>query len=143
MSVGRSDAPAAMSAWCCLRRVTPAHRRSFAAPFPVTQGITRRRCNKLPPSSDDTASTTSNPAHPTLPNPEVRNPKCDAQILPPTTCCGSGCPNCVWVGYAEKLAELYCDGGLEAERTIERDVTDPNLKAYILMEVRLNTRQKK
>ncbi|XP_063869344.1 oxidoreductase-like domain-containing protein 1 isoform X2 [Scylla paramamosain] len=140
-SLRRSEASAAMSAWCCLRRVTPAHRRSFATPFPVTESITRRKSSKAPPSPDKATSAKSNPGQP---NPyEVRNPQCDMQVLPPTTCCGSGCPNCVWVEYAEKLADLYCDGGLEAERTIERDVMDPNLKAYILMEVRLNTRQKK
>ena len=137
--------PAAMSAWCCLRRITPAHRRSFVSPsFLVTDGITRRKSNKPTPLSDKTSSVKSYPGQPTLSNPcEVKDPQCDMEVLPPTTCCGSGCPNCVWVEYAEKLADLYCDGGLEAERTIERDVTDPNLKAYILMEVRLNTRQKK
>ncbi|XP_045123426.1 uncharacterized protein LOC123511520 isoform X2 [Portunus trituberculatus] len=143
-SVCRSEVPAAMSAWYCLRRVTPAHPRSFAAPFPVANSITRRKSNKPTPLPDKGASVKNNSGQPTLPNPcELRDPQSDMQVLPPTTCCGSGCPNCVWVEYAEKLADLYCDGGLEAERTIERDVTDPNLKAYILMEVRLNTRQKK
>lgn len=73
---------------------------------------------------------------------EAKDP-CHNVPIPPTTCCGSGCPNCVWVEYAEKLADHYCDGGMEAEKIIEKEVTDPNLKAYILMEVRLKARHKK
>lgn len=56
---------------------------------------------------------------------------------PPTTCCMSGCHNCVWIEYADCLAEHYRDGGVEACRMIEKEVEDPSLRAFILMEVRL------
>lgn len=56
---------------------------------------------------------------------------------PPTTCCMSGCHNCVWIEYADCLAEHYRDGGVEACRMIEKEIEDPSLRAFILMEVRL------
>lgn len=55
----------------------------------------------------------------------------------PTTCCQSGCANCVWIDYAEKLSARYSDGGKEAVAAIHRDVDDPNLREYILFELRM------
>ncbi|KAK3866751.1 hypothetical protein Pcinc_027735 [Petrolisthes cinctipes] len=60
-----------------------------------------------------------------------------APPAPPTTCCMSGCHNCVWIEYADSLARHYRDGGVEACRKIEKEIEDPSLRAYILMEVRL------
>lgn len=57
---------------------------------------------------------------------------------PPTTCCMSGCPTCVWIDYADILSEYYKDGGSQALKAVEKEVTDPNIKAFILMEIRMN-----
>ncbi|XP_037090593.1 oxidoreductase-like domain-containing protein 1 [Pollicipes pollicipes] len=54
----------------------------------------------------------------------------------PTICCMSGCANCVWIEYAERLAAHYRDGGEAGRRAIEANVTDPSLKAFLLLELR-------
>lgn len=55
----------------------------------------------------------------------------------PTNCCMSGCSNCVWIAYAENLAKLSIDGGSQAVKIIEQNVTDPCLKAFLLTELRM------
>lgn len=54
---------------------------------------------------------------------------------PPTCCCMSGCPSCVWIEYAERLANYYADGGEKARREIEK-IPDPILKAFLQMELK-------
>ena len=126
---------------CCLRWVTPVQRRGLPFALPVSESVTwRNSSNKPSSSSSNQASSLVRATHG---QPLETKNSCHDILIPPTTCCGSGCPNCVWVEYAEKLADYYADGGVEAEKIIERDVTDPSLKAYILMEVRLKARLKK
>lgn len=60
----------------------------------------------------------------------------------PTTCCQSGCNNCVWIEYATKLTEIFEDGGEEAQKRILEKISDPALKAFLQMELRaLNARK--
>lgn len=59
------------------------------------------------------------------------------ELEPPIgQCCGSGCPNCVWVQYAEKLVEQYRKDGIkEAMKKISEEVEDPTLRSFIKIEL--------
>lgn len=76
------------------------------------------------------------------------NEKCeDIQIPePPTSCCMSGCDNCVWIEYAEELSKLFKDEGERSRKIIMEKVTDENMKAFLNMELsflqRLNEKDK-
>lgn len=53
----------------------------------------------------------------------------------PQNCCMSGCANCVWISYAEELAKLLNDGGETARDKIIEHVKDPNLRAFLMLEL--------
>lgn len=69
--------------------------------------------------------------------------KDDKNGLPeaPTTCCMSGCPNCVWLDYAEKLSEYFKDGGKRAMEELNEKVSDENIKAFIMHEWRMRQKE--
>lgn len=68
---------------------------------------------------------------------EIKRKNKNSPPEPPTTCCMSGCPNCVWLDYAEELIEYYKDGGEQAIKEINEKITDGNLKAFLLHELRM------
>ncbi len=84
-------------------------------------------------------SNDSNSKEPEEKSAQLENNKKLEKLLfePPTTCCMSGCNNCVWIAYAEELGRLSKDGGVEARLAIDKNVTDPFLKAFLLMELKL------
>lgn len=139
-----------MLVWACLRGTFPAQRR-----LPITLSVLsmekesiitkRNSSSRQRPPAEQAGSLTIKDSigQEASELVEATDEGSPGLLDLPTTCCGSGCHNCVWVSYAEKLAEHYCDGGLEAERTIEKEVTDPSLKAYILMEVRMKSKSRK
>lgn len=55
---------------------------------------------------------------------------------PEGLCCMSSCQNCVWLQYADELADYFKDGGKKAEEALN-DVPDVNLKAFLKMELRM------
>ncbi|GJQ72239.1 hypothetical protein Trydic_g3330 [Trypoxylus dichotomus] len=59
---------------------------------------------------------------------------------PPTTCCMTGCPNCVWLEYAENLTKYFKDGGEKALKEINAHVTDSNVRAYLMHELRMRNK---
>ncbi|XP_030758625.1 oxidoreductase-like domain-containing protein 1 isoform X2 [Sitophilus oryzae] len=59
----------------------------------------------------------------------------------PTTCCMSGCANCVWLDYAEELCKYYRDGGEKAIKEINERISDPSIKAYLLHEIRMRNKK--
>lgn len=60
------------------------------------------------------------------------------EMLPeePSNCCMSGCANCVWIEYANKLTEIFKDEGENAKLIILEKVKDPNMKAFLLIELK-------
>lgn len=59
----------------------------------------------------------------------------------PVTCCGSGCQNCVWIEYAERLLDFYKHKYADSEAGLKRalaeidKIEDENLKTFVRMEL--------
>lgn len=57
-------------------------------------------------------------------------------LAEPTNCCMSGCANCVWIKYAERLSNAIEKSDVDLQRTIFEKVQDPNMRAFLAMELR-------
>lgn len=57
-------------------------------------------------------------------------------LTEPTNCCMSGCTNCVWIQYADKLSATIEKSDVDVQKLIIEKVQDPNMKAFLLMELR-------
>ncbi|XP_015111271.1 uncharacterized protein LOC107037303 [Diachasma alloeum] len=57
-------------------------------------------------------------------------------LVEPTNCCMRGCANCVWIRYAEKLSKRLADSNADIQKIIIEKVKDPNMKAFLSMELR-------
>ena len=68
------------------------------------------------------------------------------KLEPPTNlCCMEGCVNCVWIEYVENMAKEYSRKNQtlniqEIIDQIENDISDPNVRAFIILEVKSKTR---
>merc|ERR1711948_124599 len=77
--------------------------------------------------------------------------KCEDDQRPPslpTTCCMSGCANCVWLDYADEVVDFYSrkgESGVNVEqilKEVEENVDDEMVKAFIKMEIKFKFRDK-
>ncbi|EDV95002.1 oxidoreductase-like domain-containing protein 1 [Drosophila grimshawi] len=60
----------------------------------------------------------------------------DIELPPePTTCCMSGCANCVWVEYAQTVAKILGDNDERARQIVLAKIKDPNLRMFLSMEM--------
>ena len=55
--------------------------------------------------------------------------------VPPTNCCGKGCPKCVWLRYAEELTSYYQDTDKASEDVLSR-IEDPVMKTFLQLELK-------
>ncbi|KAH0540478.1 hypothetical protein KQX54_017676 [Cotesia glomerata] len=58
-------------------------------------------------------------------------------FVEPVNCCMSGCTNCVWIQYAEKLSETLTNSSDDVQKIIMEKVSDSNMRAFLSMELRL------
>ncbi|KAI4503949.1 hypothetical protein M0802_001352 [Mischocyttarus mexicanus] len=58
------------------------------------------------------------------------------ELTEPTNCCMSGCTNCVWIQYAEKLTSKLENSNVDVQKEILEKIQDQNMKAFLSMELR-------
>ena len=112
----------------CHMRITKIFSSSIPKQIAISTGDTTK---EVDPSSDPKST------DPTKSSQSATEELKKVLLVPPTNCCMSGCSNCVWIVYAENLAKLTKDGGEQARKLIEKNVTDPCLKAFLLTELRM------
>jgi len=74
----------------------------------------------------------------------------------PLSCCGSGCQNCVWIQYADDVSAYFekpkddppvgaakiLNKFKAVKKEMEKHVEDPNLRSYLLMEIKAKLAEK-
>uniref|UniRef100_A0A9L0S1V1 Oxidoreductase like domain containing 1 n=1 Tax=Equus caballus TaxID=9796 RepID=A0A9L0S1V1_HORSE len=130
-AAARAPGPRRLSSWDCCQRLPEGsnilHRHHTW--IRVREGRREFTKDHVEVGSQSGADSTRQPKAPLPP-----------ELQPPTNCCMSGCPNCVWVEYADTLLQHYQDGGERALAALEEHVADENLKAFLRMEIRLRVR---
>ena len=66
----------------------------------------------------------------------------DFPLDAPTACCMSDCANCVWLDYSEEVSKYYELKGSNLSKEeiigdIERQLSNPMLKAFIILELEI------
>ncbi|XP_076235513.1 uncharacterized protein LOC143179944 [Calliopsis andreniformis] len=90
---------------------------------------TSRRC------IHDTWRVLSSEKNDTVKN-EIEDSPSVEDLTEPTNCCMSGCANCVWIQYAEKLSAALEKSDVDMQKVILEKVQDPNMRAFLSMELR-------
>ncbi|CAF0784902.1 unnamed protein product [Rotaria sordida] len=68
----------------------------------------------------------------------------DNDLIPPTTCCMSNCANCVWIAFAEEVAQRYPDGPIEViDDVLKRYIDDKSFREFLEFEIQARLREKK
>lgn len=114
----------------------------------IARGVARLLKPTFSVAQQQLARTFSSSAPPDLPpsSPTQDLPPSDSPQAPevitsvdlppvPTTCCMSGCANCVWIEYAESLVKLFGEDPDEINRSVMKNIEDPSLKAFLEMEL--------
>lgn len=57
-------------------------------------------------------------------------------LTEPTNCCMSGCANCVWIQYAERLSNVIEASNVDLQKVILEKVQDSNMRAFLMMELK-------
>lgn len=70
-------------------------------------------------------------------NNENNNDSSIDDLSEPTNCCMSGCANCVWIQYAEKLSATLKESDVDVQKLIMDKIQDPNMKAFLTMELKI------
>ncbi|CAF2758694.1 unnamed protein product [Rotaria sp. Silwood2] len=67
-----------------------------------------------------------------------------SDLIPPTTCCMSNCANCVWISFAEEVAQRYPHSSIEViDDVLKRYIDDKSFREFLEFEIRARSIGKK
>ncbi|CAF4492189.1 unnamed protein product [Rotaria sp. Silwood1] len=68
----------------------------------------------------------------------------DNDLIPPTTCCMSNCANCVWISFAEEIAQRYPHSSMEViDDILKRYIDDQSFREFLEYEIQARSMGKK